>query len=98
MASNGAVGLGKVRSISMTQVASKPAVSMARDSAWTCSRCWRTAFVRDGEGLVRCINCGLPRHYAVCTDCRNGYQAHTPHGCEGISDDGNPCECQRRVS
>lgn len=62
---------------------------------WTCSRCLRTAFVRDGEGLNRCINCGLPQKYAVCTDCGNGYQAHTSKGCVGVGEDGNPCECQR---
>lgn len=67
-------------------------------SGWACGKCTRTAFVRDGEGLVRCINCGLPRHYAVCVDCGNGYMAHGPHGCNGVAEDGNPCECQVRVS
>jgi len=79
---------------SQTLLTSKP----ADIAPWTCSRCWRTAFVLDKDKLHRCINCGLPRHYAICTDCGNGYQAHGSKGCVGVADDGNPCECQRRVS
>jgi hypothetical protein len=61
----------------------------------TCPRCLRWAWIRDGAGLNRCINCGMPQRYAIC-ECGNGLAAHGPRGCEGIADDGNPCECQRR--
>jgi len=66
-------------------------------SPWTCSRCQRSAFIRDAAGLSRCMNCAMPQRYAVCSDCGNGAMAHGIHGCEGVADDGNPCECQRHA-
>lgn len=33
--------------------------------------------------------------YASCVRCAHSELAHNTHGCEGIGDDGLPCECQR---
>lgn len=67
----------------------------ANPGLWLCTRCRGTDYAKDTTGLTRCVSCAMPRKYAICAYCGNGAQAHTPHGCEGVSDDGNPCECQQ---
>lgn len=76
-------------------IAPEVSISPIITASLTCPRCRRTAWIRDGEGLNRCINCGMPQKYAIC-ECGNGLAAHGPRGCEGVGADGNPCECQRR--
>jgi hypothetical protein len=77
-------------------IAQDVSISPFITSVRTCPRCLRTAFVRDGEGLVRCINCALPQKYAVCA-CGHGLMAHVARGgCEAATDNGEPCPCQER--